>query len=473
VVLVAAISAFAYFKLSSDKDITVNHNLTNDVINISSFSDLVNYSKATEYNDHNESSDLSSELDNETAARRTLKFTADIILHNNVEITTDCNIDLNGNKLYLNGYNLYFNHGYYGTFQFYSSSSDVGKIYPKQIVINDDVISEATDATSGSISINTPHAIVITNNLMVYSIAGSSLQLSDYVITVSMENSYVGYNALYLVADALVDYSDIRPSKLIPSQIRPGSETGITLTNDVCEFDSSLFIPERTNGNVYSFVYRDIDLPFNYLDYKDITIEYESSNPNVISNFGEVTLPSLPSDVTLTANVKMNGKVIATATFDLKVINPSSDAILNAVKEIIYSRIQDHYDSTEELYVFNREILLPSKVGDATISYTPYKVSTQDGATTLFDGDSTKYLSLGPTNVTTYNDYLVDFSPTSESAAIEVKIANGVTSSTFYIKMTSANMIVNNEASIAKDIINEWYGGKIELNKTGDVYGNK
>lgn len=466
VVLVAAISAFAYFKLSSDKDITVNHNLTNDVINISSFSDLVNYSKATEYNDHNESSELS----NDTAARRTLKFTADIILHNNVEITTDCNIDLNGNKLYLNGYNLYFNHGYYGTFQLYSSSSDVGKIYPKQIVINDDVISEATDATSGSISINTPHAIVITNNLMVYSIAGSSLQLSDYVITVSMENSYVGYNALYLVADALVDYSDIRPSKLIPSQIIPGSGTGITVSDDIYTFESNLFIPERTNGNNYSFIYRDIDLPFNYLDYKDITIEYESSNENVISNFGEVTLPSSSNDVTLTTNVKMNGKVIATATFDLKVINPSSDAILNAAKEIIYSRIQDHYDSTEELYVFNREILLPSKVGDATISYTPYKVSTQDGATTLFDGDSTKYLSLGPTNVTTYNDYLVDFSPTSESAALEVKIANGVTSSTFYIKMTSANMIVNNEASIAKDIINDWYGGKIALKKDGNVY---
>ena len=469
VVLVAAISAFAYFKLSSDKDITVNHSLTNDIKEISSFSDFVKYSKATEYNDHNESSELS----NDTAARRTLKFTTDIILHNNVEITTDCNIDLNGNKLYLNGYNLYFNHGYYGTFQFYSSSSDVGKIYPKQIVINDDVISEATDATSGSISINTPHAIVITNNLMVYSIAGSALQLNDYVITVSMNNSYVGYNALYLVADALVDYSDIRPSKLIPSQIRTGSETGITLTNNVYEFDSSLFIPERTNGNVYSFVYRDIDLPFNYLDYKDITIEYESSNENVISNFGEVTLPSSSNDVTLTANVKMNDEIIATTTFNLKVINPSSDAILNAAKEIIYSRIQDHYDSTEELYVFNREILLPSKVGDATISYTPYKVSTQDGATTLFDGDSTKYLSLGPTNVTTYNDYLVDFSPTSESAALEVKIVNGATSNTFYIKMTSANMIVNNEASIAKDIINEWYGGKISLKKTNGVYDTK
>ncbi len=471
VVLVTAISAFAYFKLSSDKDITVNHSLTNDIKEISSFSDFVKYSKATEYNDHNESSELS----NDTAARRTLKFTADIILHNNVEITTDCNIDLNGYNLYLNGYNLYFNHGYYGTFQFYSSSSDVGKIYPKQIVINDDVISEATDATSGSISINTPHAIVITNNLMVYSIAGSSLQLSDYVITVSMENSYVGYNALYLVADSLVDYSDIRPSKLIPSQIRTGSGTGITLSDAVYGFDSSLFIPERTNGNVYSFVYRDIDLPFNYLDYKDITIEYESSNANVISNFGEVTLPSSSSDVTLTANVKMNGEVIATATFDLKVIDPSSDAILNAAKEIIYSRIQDHYNSTEELYVFNREILLPSKVGDATIEYIPYKVSTQAGSKTLFDGDSTKYYPLGDSTVTEYNDYLLDFSPTSESAALEVSITNEATNtkSTFYIKMTSANMIVNNEASIAKDIINEWYGGKISLKKTNGVYDTK
>ena len=458
VIMIVSISAFAYFAISNSSTLTINRDLNDDIIEISSFDELIEYSKATKYNDHNESSDVSSD----TASRRTLQLKKDIILHNNIEITTDCNIDLNEKKLYLNGYNLSINHAYYGTYQLYD-----GTIYPEQITVSDDgTITAKDDATSGVISINTPNAIIINNGLTSKSITGTTLALSNCIHTYSFSSLYAGYYALYTVADNLVDYADLRPNKLLPGNIKEG--TTISKTENTYTFNSSLFIPKRSDNTYYSFIYKDIDLPFNYLNFDDIIIEYSSNTKTVVSDFGEVTLPSTSNNsVTLTANVKYNGNIIATSTFNLHVINPDSDAILDAAEEIFYSRILDHYDSENEIYVFDREVFLPKLIGSATLSYTPYKESTADGAVAIFN-DSKKYLSLGDSNVSDFNDYIVDFSPTSESAALRVVITKGTSTKTIYIKMTSSNMVVNNEYSIAKDIINDWYGGKITLTKTDE-----
>ncbi len=462
-IVVFAISAFAYFNITNSKQITTTNNLNDDyIIEISSFSDLINYSKETKYNDHNESS----EIITNTAARETLKFTSSIVLHNNIEITTDCNIDLNGNNLYLNGYNLFFNHSYYGSFQIYSSNTE-SNIYSKEVTINEGEITENVDGDFGYIVINTPNAIIMTDNV---EIPENTLKTNAY------NDLYVAYYALYNVADALVDYSDIRPDKLLPENITTGDK--ITSSNSVYTFDSSLFIPSRNSGDDStcnysntihncSYIYKDIDLPFNYSNYKNITIEYVSSNDNVLSNYGEVTLPSNNSTLTLTANIKKNDTIIASSTFNLHVINPASAAIIDAAKAIFYSRIEDHYNSEQGKYVFDREILLPKIFGDATFSYLPYKVSTAEGAEDIFN-DGTSYKSLGGTNVSSYNDYLWDFSPTSESSALKVTITANASSETFYIKMASNNSVINNEYSIARDIINSWYGGKISLKKNGE-----
>ena len=482
ITLLVSVGTFAYFKSNSDyTTYTVSKDLTGDIITIDSYQDLVDYSKSEVYNDYNDVATIS----NSTANRKTLQLTTTILLTNDIEFSANANLDLNGNYLYLNGYSITFSNYYYGTFQLYSSVSSA-YIVPEQVSYEDGTYSAVSDGTSGFIIINTPNAIVTTNeNISVVDALGTSLTLTDYIITIEEDNIYTAYNAFYLVADSLVDYTDVRPDKLKLTELT--SSSLITSTDDVYTFDSSLFIPARTindssiceystDNHACSFVFSDIDLPFTFYNYESISITYESSDTGYLSDIGKVTLPDTYATVTLNANILVNDVTIATCSFEIHIVNPESSEIINVAKTMFYSRISEYYSSTDDLFEFDREILLPSVIETATLSYLPYQESTDSSAVTIFDDSTTTYLSLGTSSISTYDDRLIDFSPTSELAALAITITYSTSTTTFYIKCDSENLIVNNETSIARDLVNEWYGGTITLSKTdtdNDIYSTQ
>jgi len=346
---------------------------------------------------------------------------------------------------------------------------------------------DVVDGSDGFIIINTPNAVITQNsNINVVRLGSTTpLTFTSFVKVLENDPLYIGYETLYKIADSLVDVTDIRPSKLRLDTL--SSSNKITHNDPTYTFDSSLFIPTRSindesicqfSNDIHacSFVYKDIDLITNYLNYSNVRIEYVSNKPNVLSNFGKVSVPSLSEDVTLTANVYFNENLIATSNFNIHVINSESDAVLDMAKTLFYQRIQNHYNLEDNVYQFDRELIVPISIANATFTYVPYKESNADDAVVLFNDSQTKYLSLGTSAITEYTDSLYSFAPTSETKALGVTITRGNSSETFYIKCQSENLIVNNESSIARDIINEWYGGSIVLNKTdsdNNIYESK
>ena len=469
--LILTISAVAYFSFNSaNKNITITPQLNTDLIEVSNYDELFYYSKDKNYNDSNDFNTV----DNNIANRKTLFLTENIILKADLEITANINLDLNGKYLYLNGKNITFNHGYYGTVQIYSNVVN-GHIVPEEIVEDNDSLVAKENGLSGKIIINCPNSIVTNNlNLVFENINGISLDKANYFNVLEMNSLYYSYLALYNVSDSLVDYTDIRIEKLALDSL--SNNQLISESNSIYNFDSKLFISQKeldsssycqfdlNNIHNCTYLYEDLYLPFNYLNYKDITIEYESSNPEILSNFGKFVAPSVTTDVTLKAIIKLNGEEVAESSFLLHAINPESSDMIKAAKSILISRLKDHYDVDDDIYSIDREILLPSVFGNVSISYLPYKESTQQGSVDLLN-DGTTYLSLSTSSINKFNNYLIDFAPTSETKLFAITFTIGNNNETIYIKCSSENLIVNNESSVCRDVINDWYGGKISLDK--------
>lgn len=476
-ILVTTISAVAYFKINSNQiSISDSRSLDGDIIEVSSYSDLFNYSKAKSYNDK--------EIEEKSSSRKTLQFKNDIVLLNNLEITANINIDLNGYYLYLNGKDINFNHSYYGSVQLYSNKVN-GYIIPEEIIYQNDVIEAKENGNDGIININTPNAVVtINNNIVIKHLNEVILQTSSYINVLEFNELYYSYLALYKVSDSLLNYTDIRVEKLSLDDLDNNSL--ITNNNNILEFDSHLFVSDKEiNNQNYCkfdndinncvFVYDNLDLIFNYLNYKDIEIDYLSSDESILSNLGEFSAPSNSTDINLEVYIKYLGEVVAKTRFSIHAVNKNSSDFLDVCETLVYSRIKNHYDSENNLYRIDRELIMPKLIEDVNISYIPYKKSTNAEAIELFN-DGTKYLSLGTSTITNIDNYYINLAPTSETEAIGITFSKNNNSKTIYIKCLSANLIVNNESQIARDLVNEWYGGKILLTKndeSGNIYSTQ
>ena len=488
------VGVFAYFNLTkASTNITIDKDLNSDIIKITSFDDLIKYAKNETFNNKGE---VDSSIEDNSPNRKTLQLQNDIVITNSLTITSDCNLDLNGHILYLNGYDITYNHKFYGTIQLYSSVAN-GIIIPEQVEYINDGYQDVTDAKEGKFIIYTPNAILTTNKNITCKVLnnyeGSSLSeeektLSNYINVIESSSLYTCYDAYNLISEKLLNYTDIRPSKTNLDELKVDSST-IVQNDNQYTFSSSLFIPTRVNNetsycdyesssHACSFVFSDLDLPFTYYNYEGISISYTSSNQDILSNYGKiVSLPTTEKDVTLEATISINEEEVATSSFLLHVVNPSSSSdMVKVSKTMFYERIKNHFNSEEgqKQYRFDKEIILPTKIGDnTTLSYLPYSKSSASGAVTIFDGDSTTYKSLGTSSLTEMDNGLVNFAPSSELAALEITITNGSSKEVFYIKCASENNSISNESTLAKNLLNEWYGGTITLEKTEDATTKK
>ena len=170
---IVGISVYAYFKVTSSKDVAASTNITTEnVINIASFDDLFANSKSGNYNDSNEVYDAES--------RKILKLTNSIELKADLIITNDIHLDLNGNILNLNNKTLTFKHGYYGCFSLYNGTIEKGS------------------SGLGKIDIDLPHAGFRTSDVSYQSNSSATTEANTLNI-INLNPEYSAYSALYLV----------------------------------------------------------------------------------------------------------------------------------------------------------------------------------------------------------------------------------------------------------------------------------
>ncbi|MBQ9449457.1 MAG: hypothetical protein IJU60_06265 [Acholeplasmatales bacterium] len=459
-VLVMSVSVFAYFQITSNtKTVNINHDFKSDIIEVDEFDDLYDSAKEKKYNDNLDVEELNN------ASRKTLKLIKDVVLYDDLFITSNVSFDLNGYKLYLNGHNMVFTYNYYGTTEIYSNTAS-GIIIPNEV---DAELHEVDGGAYGHIEIMSKNNVLLSHkNILVKDIDGTSLTLSNYIKELPYSPKYIAYDVYNMVSDALANDYMPKVSRLSYQEL--DSNPDISTVNNLNVFDSKLFIPdfiiglepffdEYSPNDTVSFVNKDIDLPLHYLNDTDVEIEYYSSDEGILDNYGRVIDKTQNTMITLTVAIKYNGQYIATCDFNLFVFDETSSAKSRVVKACLYSYLEAHYDTDEEYFRFEREVVLPKSIYGVNITYLPYRVSTSDEAIALFDGDSTKYLSLGPANVVSIDDYYDSFIPTNETSALGMSFAG----ENHYIKVHSSNLIVNNETSIARSLMNDWYGGTIEL----------
>ena len=312
---VAGISVFAYFMATSEKDVKGTTVITNEtVIEIASFDDLFNYSKASAYNDK--------DIVSNTSNRKILKLTEDVSLNNDLVITSDVHINLNGKTLDLKDYSLTFKHGYTGVFSLFSGNVLVGE--------------------NGKITIDLPNASFVTNGVT-YKNGNTTITEDSCVNILHIDSKYTAYSALYYASDRIAtdlgervefeDYDTVNDNSFTIAQDK-------FISSKLCSFNSN-------NSECCSFVYKDLDLIDHYLS-TDVTIEYSSSNPNVILNDGKVTLPSTSSDVDLTISVNHSSwSNPISCTFKLHVVNLSNGTIKDQVsKDLMKAYLSDYYHDT-------------------------------------------------------------------------------------------------------------------------------
>ena len=424
---VAGISVFAYFMATSEKDVEGSTAITNEtIIEIASFDDLFNYSKASAYNDK----DIVSNKSN----RKILKLTEDVVsLNNDLVITSDVHINLNGKTLDLNDHSLTFKHGYTGVFSLFNGNVLVG------------------ENGNGKITIDLPNASFVTNGVTYEESCVNVLHIEH------IDSKYTAYSALYYASDRIAtdlgervkfeDYDTVNDNSFTIAQDK-------FIASKLCSFNSN-------NSECCSFVYKDLDLIDHYLS-TDVTIEYSSSNPNVILNDGKVTLPSTSSDVNLTISVNHSSwSNPISCTFKLHVVNLSNSAIKDQVsKDLMKAYLSDYYHDTglkidetislkDYYYGFSHGVNLPLTALDGSITYSY----------------SLKDLSDNEVNTTSHiegNTYVLE--PNGNCYKLVINYNN---SSLEELNMYSE--YAGDRETIARLILNKLYGGSIVFDSSSQL----
>ena len=421
--VLTTVGVLAYFgiKKSIDKDIGVAAN-DDGRIEISSFEELFAYSVNPTYNDPSKTSSES--------ARHTLYFTADVTLTANVFITSDCHIDLGGHALNLGGHTLTVTHAYSGT-----TVLSGGTVNPYDI----------DGETAGKIVFDTPKSVVTLDGVSFTDNDGNTV--TDTFTKViwnepdEAAEKYTVYNALYTVASALVTAYDQRPLRLTYGEVAELEALDLTtvLMNRIC--------CTYAEGDEYcTYTVRDLDLPTNYLS-TDTVIAYSSDSASLTAG-GNVTMPDEITTANLTVTVSF-GSLTVTDTVKVHIFNPdNTSAVLTVAESLFGSRIAEHYSETDALHVFNRGTHLPSSIYGATAEYHAF---TDLEATDEID-DCFEAIS----------DEVINFEPTSELKLLRVIFKLGTESVTLDYPMVSGNSgIITTNASIAQNIAQGWYGGRI------------
>ena len=437
VTLVVAVgTVYAYFSTSTKSEkVVVGSDITVEsekVINIGNVGELFKYTNAENYNDENKVS--------AAVKRATLRLTNDITMDMDIFVTADVHLDLNGHTLYLNGKNLYFQHGYSGTLVIYSGKTG-GAIDNSQ---------------GGMITIDTPNATFFFDS--------QNISYSESVICVlNMEKKTTAYNCFYMVATALLSDYDSRPKRKNYSEIISGNIlTGNTMSCGLF-LDSRGECELKTDGageENCAFVFGDVDLPYHYFS-RDIQITYSSSNPELLTNYGNLRyVPITYENITLTVTISCTawGADTVSCTFPIHVVNIDDYTTVHKASRTMVKSFFAHY-LADGKYVMNNAVDVPVSLSAMGVDFE-YSFLAADKNTTLETAsgivEGKKVYRLVPDSICKYLKINMKAKGTGKNGSTQEV--------TLILPVSSTYVPLQN--SIARILVNGFYGGAIIYDST-------
>lgn len=429
--------------------------------------------------------------------RKTLRLTGDITLTQDILVTADCHIDLNGKTINLNGHTLTVSHNYAGTF-----------------VISNGTIAVQTD---GKFYIFTPTATVQLDRLIVMekegeeyievpisghiAAIGASVQVDGAETDLSglmtgFDKNWLAYNIFYGIAQGLSDMT-ANEQRMGFAELKAHFDADMDGQPDNTDFSGVHFFSVRKkaldiqpdNGR-WAYVYEDIDLPSNYYGY-DAVISYSSSGENILLPSGKIKGAGA---VTLTVTLELgwteeDGDYQTTEIekdFDLYVLAEDNDAAwaaigANNILEYISPRlasVDTDGDGIDDWtgYVIKGELQFPALMGpEVEFEYRTYDQNADPedflDSTSSIGGGTGESLN-GHFRQTNDNVFVFII----ESSVSYIKIfatQNGETRESEFLPVTGSASLVKDNYTVAQTIVQEWYGKEIKIaNATGDKAKN-
>lgn len=454
VMLVACGAASAYALFTSEWFKTITGQISNNgsvtTIEVSSYADLYKYvggnADGSLFNNGSATTT--------TAQRIVLKFTKDITLEDNLVVTADCHIDLNGKTLYLNGNYLALSHGYYG-----STIVKNGKIVlDKYVEKTDDATT--TELVLGKLYFVTPNAAASVEDVSFALRSGTAKTAADCVVDLGANQAVLAYNALRIVTNKLANGVDGLVNT--PDFDTLAAKTDTEFAADTLLYAKACYADgDNAEKHACVFAFADLDLPTHVLAYDGYTVEYTSSNTAVLTDFGKIT-PRADGIVTanLTVKIKHDGTIVGQTTLSVHIVDVTSNSqLLTCGKSLVNAYMAGFYSQQESTYLFKRSAQLPRKVGTAGhYAELAYKTFSDEQLTNEVTD-----------TIKTYDNYVM-LEPTSAVKYLQVTVtANGDSSTLVYSVTASDAGLVRTQASYAQDFVVENYGGKISLSRTGDT----
>ena len=355
--------------------------------------------------------------------RKTIKLTDNIKLLSNIIINADCHINLNSMKLDLNGFNITFRYHYDGLYSVYGGTITDSSITGEEANL-------IADKIPGAILIDCPNAIIdfdetiIDERVEITITNATDTQIANSAMNMVLANiQNTGINDFYTISNLKnVEYEG-------------------------CEFSHS-------SGETCIYTYTDLDLIHNYYTYKDLSITYSSSNVNVLSANGNITLPVEATTVDLTITVNYKGTTV-TKIISVHVLVNDADYVA-ASTAILSKNLNKYYNEDIDKLVFENTFLLPIENTYLGTTYE-YALKTSNVDYTITSDETSDFFDL-----TAYEDFVL-VSLSKEITGIEItsnknKASN--TSDALPLSGESTTLIDDNH-SYAINIVRELYGNQI------------
>lgn len=453
VMLVAcgAVSAYAFFTSDLFKQLTGQIGGGGNVttVEVGSYAEFYKYACGSNvgglFNDGSQTTDITKRI--------VFKLVNDITIEDNLVVTANCHIDLNGKTLYLNGNYLALSHAYYG-----STVVKNGRIVlDKEVEVAEGV---TPTAKLGKLYFVTPNSTASVENVNFALRDNTAQTAADSVVDLGSNQAVLAYNALRVVTDKLANSVDGLVNT--PDFAELATKTDVDFAADALLYAKGCY----ANGDVAInhacvFAFADLDLPTHILAYQGYTVEYSSDNVAALTDFGKIT-PSVGGIVTanLTVKVKHNETIVGQTTLSVHIVDVTSDSQLLACgKSLVNAYMAGFYSQQESTYLFKRSTQLPRKVGTAE-HYAEFAYKT------FSDGQLTNEVT---DTIKTYDNHVM-LEPTSAVKYLQVTVtANGNSSTLVYSVTASDAGLVRTQASYAQDFVVENYGGRIVLSQTGDL----
>lgn len=444
VVLSAGFCAVAYAFFTSDfvKDLLGKiDDGTKTVVEVGSYDELFAASVGNDgtgiFNDGNPVSQKSD--------RTVITLTADVTLQNDLTVTADAHLNLNGNTLHLNGNNLAFVHGYHGTVRVYNGT-----------IVVDNIPEEGQTANSGKVFFVTPNASAATDGVTFFNRANTALAVADCCVDLSNSDSAIAFCALQVVTNKLANVTDGLVQT--PSFDGLSAKTDTAFSAEELLYAKNCFAGSAAEEHPCVFAFKDLDLPTHIYAMDGVTVSYSSSDSSVLTDSGKIS-PDVSQIKTanLTVTVQKGGKTIGETTLCVHVASDqSAKQILLYGKTAAYGAMAKFFNQTENKYVFARSLQLPTRIAAGstyvTLSYAAYE---------------NEALSSEVASVVTSvsgSDSVCLIEPTSAVQYLAVTV-NGTETLKFNVLASDAGLI-RTQASYAQDFIIQNYGGSIVLGRT-------